>query len=64
MVLRKISEAMGKKTTGWRKLKNVELHNLYPSLNVIRVMKPMRIRKMAQLTHMDELRNTQRNLAE
>jgi hypothetical protein len=29
---------------GWRKLRNEELHNLYSSSNIIRVMKLRRIR--------------------
>jgi hypothetical protein len=43
-VLRKISEAMRKEATGWRKLNNEELHNLYPSLYVTTVIEPRRIR--------------------
>jgi hypothetical protein len=29
---------------GWRRLRNVELHNLYASPNIIRVIETMRIR--------------------
>jgi hypothetical protein len=43
-VLRRISgpkrdEVIG----GWRKLHNEELHNLYPLLSLIRIIKSMRI---------------------
>jgi hypothetical protein len=29
--------------TGWRKLYNVEIHNLHSSLNIIRIMKTRRM---------------------
>jgi hypothetical protein len=32
-------------TSGWRKLHNEELHNLYPSLSISRMLKPKRIRR-------------------
>jgi hypothetical protein len=31
-------------TGGWRKLHNAELHNLYSSPSIIRMMKSMRVR--------------------
>jgi hypothetical protein len=31
-------------TGGWRKLHNEELHDLYSSPSIIRIMKPMRMR--------------------
>jgi hypothetical protein len=40
-VLRRILEPKGEEMTGgWRKLHNEELHNLYSSPNIIRVVKP------------------------
>jgi hypothetical protein len=36
----KIDEVMG----GWRKLHNEELHNLYSSPSIIRMIKPRRMR--------------------
>jgi hypothetical protein len=38
--LMKIDEVTG----GWRKLQNEELHNLYPSPSIIRMIKSRRIR--------------------
>jgi hypothetical protein len=37
---------------GWRRLHNEELHNLYASPNVIRVIKLRRMRWMEQITRM------------
>jgi hypothetical protein len=31
-------------TGGWRKLHNEELHNLYPSPSIIKIIKPRRMR--------------------
>jgi hypothetical protein len=46
--LRVLRRIFGRKrdevTGGWRKLHNDELHNLYSSKNIIRMMKPRRIR--------------------
>jgi hypothetical protein len=33
-------------TGGWRKLHNEELHNLYPSPNIIRIIKSRRMKSM------------------
>jgi hypothetical protein len=44
-VLRRIFRTKREKVTGeWRKLKNVELHNLYSSPNIIRQIKSTRMR--------------------
>jgi hypothetical protein len=42
---------------GWRRLHNEELHNLYASPNIIRVIKLRRIRWMEHVPHMEEMRN-------
>jgi hypothetical protein len=42
---------------GWRKLHNVELHNLYASPNIIRVIKSWRMRWAGQVARMEEMRN-------
>jgi hypothetical protein len=41
---------------GWRKLHNVELHNLYcsPSTCIIRMIKPRRMRCAGQVAYMGE----------
>jgi hypothetical protein len=45
MVLRKIFEPMkDEMTEGWRKLHNEELHDLYPSTSIIRIIKSRRTR--------------------
>jgi hypothetical protein len=52
-VLRRIFGPMGEEVTGvWRKLHNKELHNLYSSTNIIRVVKSRRIRWVENLAHM------------
>jgi hypothetical protein len=39
---------------GWRRLHNEELHNLYASLNIIRVMISSSMRGAGQVTRMEE----------
>jgi len=43
---------------GWRRLHNEELHNLYTSPNIIRVIKSERMRWAGHVAHTGELRNT------
>jgi hypothetical protein len=62
-VLRKIfgpkrDEVIG----GWRKLHNKELHNLYFSPSIIRMMKSRRMRWAGHAARMGEKRNTYRIL--
>jgi hypothetical protein len=45
-----------------RKLHNEELHNLYSSLNIIRMMKSKRVRWAGHAARMGETRNTYRIL--
>jgi hypothetical protein len=42
---------------GWRKLHNKELHNLYSSPNIIRMIKSRRVRRTGHLALMEEKRN-------
>jgi hypothetical protein len=49
-------------TGGWRKLHNEELHNLYSSSNIIRMIKSKRIRWAEQVARMGEKRNAYRIL--
>jgi hypothetical protein len=42
---------------GWRRLRNEELHNLYASPNVIRVIKLMMTRWAGHVVRMGEIRN-------
>jgi hypothetical protein len=62
-VLRRI---FGPKTDGvtgwWRKLHNEELHNLYPSPNIIRIIKSRRMRWAGHVARMEEKRNVYRLL--
>jgi hypothetical protein len=52
-VLRIIFGPEGKRVVGgWRRLDNEELHNLYASLNIIRVSKSRRMRWTSQVTRM------------
>jgi hypothetical protein len=64
-VLRRIfgpkrDEVMG----GWRKLHNEELHNLYSSPSIIRMMKSRRMRWAGHVVRMGEKRNAYRILVE
>jgi hypothetical protein len=49
-------------TGGWRKLHNEELHNLYSSPSVIRIIKPRRMRWAGHVARMGEKRNVYRLL--
>jgi hypothetical protein len=42
---------------GWRKLHNEELHNLYCSLNIIRIVKSRRVKCVGYVACMGEMRN-------
>jgi hypothetical protein len=49
-------------TGGWRKLHNGELHNLYRSQNIIRIIKSKRMRWAGHVARMGEKRNVYRLL--
>jgi hypothetical protein len=49
-------------TGGWRKLHNEELHNLYSSPSIIRVIKSRRMRWVGHVARMGEKRNVYRLL--
>jgi hypothetical protein len=49
-------------TGGWRKLHNEELHNLYSSPNIIRMIKAKRMRWAGHVARMGEKTNTYRIL--
>jgi hypothetical protein len=49
-------------TGGWRKLHNEELHNLYSSLSVFRIIKSRRMRWEGHVARMGEKRNLYRLL--
>jgi len=42
---------------GWRRLHSEELHNLYHSANITRLLKPKRMGWIGQLVRMREMRN-------
>jgi hypothetical protein len=44
-------------TGGWRKLHNEELHNLYSSPSIIRIIKSRRMRWAGHVSRMGEKRN-------
>jgi cytoplasmic iron level regulating protein YaaA (DUF328/UPF0246 family) len=44
----------------WRKLNNEELHNLYSSSNIIRMIKSMRMRWVGHVASMGQKRNAYR----
>jgi len=47
---------------GWRRLHNEELHNLYTSPNIIRVIKSKRMRWAGHTERMQEMRNALKNM--
>jgi hypothetical protein len=47
---------------GWTRLNNEELHNLYASSNIIRVIKSRRMGWVGHVERMGEMRNTQKIL--
>jgi hypothetical protein len=49
-------------TGGWRKLHNEELHNLYSSASIIRIIKSRRMRWAGHVTRMGEKRSVYRLL--
>jgi hypothetical protein len=49
-------------TRGCRKLHNKELHNLLPSPDNVRVIKPTMMNRVGHLAHMGETRNAYRIL--
>jgi hypothetical protein len=49
-------------TRGWRKLHNEELHNLYSSPSIIRIIKSRRMRWARHVTRVGEKRNVYRLL--
>jgi hypothetical protein len=53
---------LGDVTTDWRKLTNEELHNLYSSSNIIRMIKSRRMRWTGHVARMREKRNAYRIL--
>jgi hypothetical protein len=49
-------------TRGWRKLHNEELHNLYSSPSIYRMIKSRRMRRAGHVPRMEEKRNAYRIL--
>jgi hypothetical protein len=62
-VLRRIFEQKRDGVTGeWRKLHNKELHDLYSSPSIIRIIKSRRMRLAGRVARMEEKRNAYRLL--
>jgi hypothetical protein len=58
-VLRRIFGPKREEVAGdWRRLHNEELHNLYTSLNIIRVVKSRGMGLVGHVTQVGEMRNT------
>jgi hypothetical protein len=63
-VLRRIFGPKRDEVTGeWRKLHNKELHDLYSTPNIIRIIKSRRMRWAGHVARMGEKRNAYRLLA-
>jgi hypothetical protein len=56
-VLRIFGPKRNEAVRGWKKLCNEELHSMYSSPNVIRMIKSRRMRWAGHVTHMKEKRN-------
>jgi hypothetical protein len=55
-VLRRIFGPKREEVVGdWRRMHNEELHNLYASLNIIRMIKSSRMRCVGHVAHMGEI---------
>jgi hypothetical protein len=61
-VLRRIFGPKRDKDGLWRKLYNDELHSLYSSLNIVRMIKSRRMRWVGHMAHMGEGRGVYRIL--
>jgi hypothetical protein len=61
-VLRRIFGPKRDEVTDWRKLHNEELHNLYSSPSIIRVMKSRRMRWPGHVAQMGEKKKAYRIL--
>jgi len=65
MVLRRIFGPRRDKVTGeWRRLHNEELNDLYPSPNIVRVIKSRRMRWVGHVARMGEERGVYRVMVE
>jgi hypothetical protein len=62
MALRRFGPKRDEVIGGWRKLHNGELHNLYCSLSIIRIIKSRRMRWAVHVARMGEKRNAYRIL--
>jgi hypothetical protein len=61
-VLRILGSKRDEVTGGWRKLHNEDIHNLYPSPSIIRVIKSRAMRWVEHVAQMGEKRNAYRIL--
>ena len=56
-ILRRIFEPKRGENGEWRRLHNEELHSLYPSLNMVKVIKSRRLRWAGHVARMEEGRS-------
>jgi hypothetical protein len=61
-VLRRIFRPKREEDGSWKKLHNDELHSLYSSLNIVRVIKSRRMRWVGHVAYMEEGRGVYRVL--
>jgi hypothetical protein len=61
-VLRRFGPRRDEVTGEWRKLHNEDLHDLYPSPSIIRIMMSRRMRWAGHVARMGEKRNAYRKI--
>jgi hypothetical protein len=62
VLMRKFGPKREEEAWGWRRLHNEEIHNLYASPNIIRMIKSRRMKRARHAVHMREMRNTNKIL--
>ena len=57
-----LAQKRDEQTGEWRKLHNVEVHNLYSNADIIQMLKPRRLRRAGHVSWMGDRRRTRKIL--